>query len=113
MSKVVSVFLVLLLFFGPAVNSFADGMDEDTLMTVVIVGGVIIIGGLLVWWVVETVASLFSEADTPDNGIILASEEDEVPRVTTDGKTVLNVLKHVEAGVTPNKDIYVGLRFQY
>jgi hypothetical protein len=119
MSKAISVILVLVLFLGPAINSFAEGSGsgsggdmDGTGMTIIIAVGVITLGVLFVWWIVDTVSS-WVEADTPDNGIRLVSEKDEGNSVTTDGKTVLNVLKHVEAGVTPNKDIFVGLRFQY
>jgi len=133
MSKAISIILVLVLFLGSAINSFADGSGsggggsrgderggsgsgggdmEGTGMTIIIAVGVITLGVLFVWWIVDEVKS-WAEADTPDNGIRLVSEEGEAHRVTADGKTVLNVLKHVEAGVTPNKDIYVGLRFQY
>jgi len=126
MSKLVSVILVLVLFLGSAMNIFASddrdrggsgsggGDMEGTGMTVVYVVAGIILVGFAVWGVVEWFKSIFSvEAETPDNGIRMVSTEDEVPSVSTDGKTVLDVLKHVEAGVTPNNDIYVGFRFQY
>jgi len=123
MSKLVSVILVLVLFLGPVVNSFAekdeghgpkDYFTDDNLY---IVGGIMLAGGLIVlfgWLVVEWFkGELRVEAETPDNGIRMVSTEDEVPSVNSGDKTILNVLQHVEAGVTPNKDIYVGFRFQY
>jgi hypothetical protein len=55
----------------------------------------------------------WAEAEPPDNGIRIVSTEDEAQSVNTDSKTIINVLRHVEAGVTKNKDIYVGLRLQY
>jgi len=116
MSKAVSFFLVLVLFFGPVINSFADGTEEaPILLEVGIIVGVVIIGGLLIWGLVTWLGHDMgiTETEAPDNGIRMVSTENEAPSVSTDGKSVLNVLKHIEAGVTSNKDIYVGLRFQY
>jgi hypothetical protein len=121
MSKVVSLILVLVLFFGPVVNSFADKTEEanifdgDNSEALYIIVAAVVLGGLLIWGLVAWVKNDFkvSEAENIDDGIRLVSSEDEVPSVNKDGKTILNVLKHVEAGVTPNKDVYVGLRFQY
>jgi hypothetical protein len=132
MSKAISIILVLVLFLGSAINSFADGSGsgsgsrgderggsgsgggdiEGTGTTIAIVVGVIVLGVLFVWWIVDEVRS-WAEADTPDNGIRMVSSENEISTEKTDNKTILNVFQHVEAGVTPNKDIYVGLRFQY
>jgi len=119
MSKVVSFILVLVLFFGSAINIFADDDKPDEkapiLVEVAIVVGVVIVGGLLLLGIGNLIIKALSQAndETSDDGIKLVSAEDEAPSVTTDGKTILDVLKHIEAGVTPNKDIYVGLRFQY
>jgi hypothetical protein len=118
MSKVISFILVLVLFFGPVINSFAagpnDGKDgsggekmQSTLMYVLI-GGLVVV--FFMWMFIEIG---IVEAPAPDNGIRMVSAEDETNSVNTEGKTILNVLNHVEGGVTPNKDIYVGLRFQY
>ena len=116
MSKVVSLILVLLLFFGPIINSFAaspngedDNGEKGQIMLGVIVG-VILIGGLLLWMLIDTG---IVEAPAPDDGIRMVSSDNETSTTKTSNKTILNVLQHVEAGVTPNKDIYVGLRFQY
>ena len=117
MSKVVSFILVIVLFFGTAINSFAEGdgssiFEGDSLLyAVVLVGGCVLLAGLFVLWIVHDFK--ITEAEAPDDGIRMVSTEDEASGVTTDGRTVLNFLKHLEAGVTPNKDIYVGLRFQY
>jgi hypothetical protein len=117
MSKLVSFILVLVLFFGSVVNSFADTTEDAPILAEIgIVVGALAIGGLLIWGLVYLIGrdmGYYAEVKTPDDDIRLVSSENEAPRVTTDNKTILNVLKHVEAGVTPNKDIYVGLRFQY
>ena len=114
MSKAVSFILVLVLFFGPAINGFADKTEEAPLVTeLTIIVGVVLLSGLLILGLVELFKPIFAGAETPDNGIRMVSTEDEAHSVNTDDKTVLNVLKHVEAGVTTNRDIYIGLRFQY
>ena len=118
MSKVISFILVLVLFFGPVIKSFADTTEEAPILVEVgIVIGVVIVGGLLIWglvyWIGRDMGLVNAEAETSDDCIRLVSAENEAPSITTNGKTILNVLKHVEAGITPNKDIYVGLRFQY
>ena len=120
MSKLISFILVLVLFFGTAINSFAGDEKPDQeapiLLEIAIVVGAAAVACMLVWVIylgIRDRTGIFSEAETPDNGIELVSTEDKAPNITTDGKTVLNILKHIEAGVTPNKDIYVGLRFQY
>ena len=115
MSKVVSLILVLVLFFGPAVNSFASNDVDDIFEgdSIFIAGGIILGGALLICILVLGIMDFFAEAETPDNGIRMVSTGDETLGVTKDGKSILNVLKHLEAGVTPNKDIYVGFRFQY
>jgi hypothetical protein len=121
MSKVVSLILVLVLFFGSAVNSFADKTEEgnifgeDNSEAVYIVVATVVLGGLFIWLLVEWVKNDFrvSEAEPPDNGIRTVSSENETSTAKTNDKTILNVLQHIEAGVTPNKDIYVGFRFQY
>jgi len=114
MSKIVSFILVLVLFFGSAINCFAGDEEEVNLEALEIVA-VVIIGAALVVYLVSWIIGDFIRtiAETPDNGIRMVSTEDEAQTVNTDGKTILNVLSHIEAGVTPNKDIYVGFRFQY
>jgi len=117
MSKIVSFILVLVLFFSPAINIFADDEKPDEKAPVLymagIIVGVVILGGFFIWGIATLLGIGWVNAESPDDGISLVSTEDETPSVNIDGKTILNVLKHIEAGVTPNKDIYVGLRFQY
>jgi flagellar basal body-associated protein FliL len=119
MFKFVSVILVLVLFFGPVVNSFADEYGEDdggTSEILIAVGvgvGLLALGIFSVWLIGK---EFFSEAETPVNGIRMVSaenEEFEKAEIKTDSKPILNVLQHVEVGVSQDKDIYVGLRFQY
>ncbi|MDR2716726.1 MAG: hypothetical protein LBB89_01485 [Treponema sp.] len=133
MSKVASVILVLVLFFGTVINGFAadwGGAISDaatrrkgsnstevsmSTFTPILIGiGV----GAIVVIVLSSVLrsrsrSSRAEAPAPDDGISMVSTEDETPNAKTDDKTILNVLQHVEAGATPNKDLYVGLCFQY
>jgi len=55
---------------------------------------------------------LLAEADSPDDGIKMASMESE-ESTNTSGNNLLNVLQHVEVGTTQNNDLYLGLRFRY
>jgi len=86
------------------------------------------------------ISPFFSEADHPDDGIKMVSTDDSteyggiekvkfegiendkykgikmiktMEKLKTDDKSILNVLQHVETGISPNNDVYVGLRFQY
>jgi hypothetical protein len=119
MSKSISVILILVLFFGAAINGFADPLSDALKpKTTEVSPGVFILVMLGVVGVIVLIryvnsTSQSSEAEAPDDGIKMVSTENETPGVKTDGKAILNVLQHVEASVTPNKDIYVGFRFRY
>jgi intracellular sulfur oxidation DsrE/DsrF family protein len=116
MSKAISVILVLVLFFGPAINSFAETSGSssenagDSFMTIIYIGAGIFLVILALGWVVGIFRA---EAEAPDDGVRMVSSENEISTEKIENKTILNVFQHVEAGVTPNKNIYVGLRFQY
>ena len=108
MSKIVSVILILVLFFSTAINGFAE---EDVDPGWIVLGVIIVIG--IVYAVITASDAHNSEADAPDDGIGMVSTEDETHNTKTGGNTILNFLQHVEAGFTTNNDIYVGLRFQF
>jgi hypothetical protein len=112
MSKIISVILVLVLFFGTTINCFADNEKLNKRDQGMIIIGVLGLGYLLFFLSGMMLAEI-AEAKTPDDGIGLVSAEEKTSILTTDGKNVLNILKHFETGVTPNKDIYIGLCFRY
>jgi len=53
------------------------------------------------------------KTDSPDDEKKMTSMESEELINTSSFNNLKNVLQHVEAGVTQNNDVYVGLRFQY
>jgi hypothetical protein len=111
MSKIISVVLVLVLFFGTTINCFADNKKPDNNEVLLLVFGGLSIVPVLIALMATT--GVTAEAETPDDGIRLVSAEEKTPIVNTDGKNILTIIKRVEAGVTPNKDIYIGFRFRY
>jgi hypothetical protein len=112
MSKIIAFILTLVLIFslfGCVTKPPSDGTRDKARMAGYIVVGVAFIGLL------GLIYGGFAEADNPDNEIKMVSTENEMlegNEIKTDNKFLLNVLQHVEVGVSPDKDVYVGLRFQ-
>ncbi|MDR2575705.1 MAG: hypothetical protein LBC52_04595 [Treponema sp.] len=112
MSKIISVILVLVLFFGTTINCFADNEKLNKRDQGMIIIGVLGLGYLL-FFLSGMMLAQIAEVETPDDGIGLVSAEEKTPIVTTDDKNILTIIKHVEVGVIQNKNIYIGLCFQY
>jgi len=107
MSKIIAFILTLVMIFSlfGCVTEPASDSTRDKARTVgIVVVAVAFIGILGIIYGVRLV-----EADVPDDGIKMVSAENEIK---TDSKSIMNVLQHVEVGVSPEKDVYVGFRFQ-
>jgi len=118
MKKKIAVFLILVLMCNMTLLG-DDGDDRrkeptginsvETQMTIAVVACIIFVP-LMIWGFLSWVG--IAQADSPDDGIKMTSMESE-ELTNTSGNNLLNVLQHVEAGVTQNNDVYLGLRFQY
>jgi len=112
MFKKVAILLILVLVCNMTLwgdEQYNEPKNNDDIGGIVIsvIAGIGIL--LFLIWISD---GRLVEADSPDDGIKMASMESE-ESTNTPGNNLLNVLKHVEAGVTQNNDVYVGLRFQY
>jgi hypothetical protein len=113
MSKIIAFILTLVMIFSlfGCVTDPASDSTRDKARTVgIVVVAVAFIGILGIIYGVRLV-----EADVPDDEIKMVSAESEkldMNEIKTDSKSILNVLQHIEVGVSPEKDVYVGLRFQ-
>jgi hypothetical protein len=112
MSKIIAFILTLVLIFslfGCVTEPASDSTRDKAKTFGYIVVAVAFIGLL------GLIYGGIAEADNPDNEIKLVSADNETlegNEIKTDSKSLLNVLQHVEVGVSPEKDVYVGLRFQ-
>jgi hypothetical protein len=112
MSKIIAFILTLVLvfsLFGCVTEPASDSTRDKARMAGYIVVGAAFFGVLCL--IYRGVA----EADNPDNEIKMVSADNEMlegNEIKTDNKSIMNVLQHVEVGVSPEKDVYVGLRFQ-
>jgi len=101
MKKKIALILVLVML----VNMIAWADDSDTVsdedaFAVLVVIGVFVLVSLLVTGIVWLVD--LAEADSPDDGIRLASMEN-----------IESVLQHLEVGQVEKDKLYVGLRFRF
>ena len=112
MFKKVAILLILVLVCNMTLwgeENIYESKDDNDIAGIVIsvIAGIGIL--LFLIWVTD---GRLVEADSPDDGIRMVSMESE-ESTNTPGNNLLNVLKHVEAGITQNNDVYLGLRFQY
>ena len=109
MKKKIAFLLVMVMLtnsFTWAAENDYDNTDDDWLVPLIL----ILVG---VGLVVSVVTVLVSEADTPDDGIRLASMQNINSVPTTSFGSFLTILQHVEVGKTKDDKMYVGLRFQF
>jgi len=107
MSKIIAFILTLVMIFSSfgCVTDPASDSTRDKARTV----GIVVVAVAFIGLLGIIYGARIGEADVPDDGIKMVSAENENK---TDRKSILNVLQHVEVGVSPEKDVYVGLRFQ-
>jgi cytochrome c biogenesis protein CcdA len=107
MSKIIAFILTLVMIFSlfGCVTAPASDSTRDKART----AGIIVVAAAFIGILSIIYTGKIVEADNPDDEIKMVSAENEIK---TDSKSILNVLQHVEVGVSPEKDVYVGLRFQ-
>jgi len=108
MAKKIAFFLIMVMIANMAVWADDNPLTEEdwTILTILAVGSVFIIGLI-------TILIYVSEAESPDDGIRLASMQTTDPVPKTGFGRFLNLMQHVEAGQTKDGDIYAGLRFRF
>jgi hypothetical protein len=105
MKKKIALVLILVI----VINCIAWAGENDVILIAGAIGaGTIILVGILGIYLMS-----IAEADTPDDGLRLASLSRSQAVSETGLGPALNVLQHVDLGVTPEKKAYVGLRFQF
>jgi flagellar basal body-associated protein FliL len=110
MSKKIAFVLIMVMFTNMvawADSSSSEGEDSTAIIVIGVIAGILILTGCIIG-IMEV-----AEADTPDDGIRLASMQtgETVPK--TNFGPVLNFLQHIEIGQTQNNRVYVGFRLQY
>ena len=108
--KIVSVLVVLVMLINMAVWAEDENEDEGNPVVVITTVTLIVLLGILITvWAVDGI----SEADTPDDGIRLASLQGKQSGTEMNTNPVLKLLQRIEVGQRQNNDMYVGLRFRY
>jgi hypothetical protein len=107
MSKKIALVLIMAIL----VNCIA--WADDDVNTILIATGIAVGAGLIAALIIIGVTVAVTEADQPEDGLRLASLSSSSPVSETGFGPVLNILQHVDVGVTPENKAYVGLRFQF
>jgi hypothetical protein len=110
MKKKIALVLIMVML----INCIAWADDEGSeIGEILLISGAITAGIALILVGFFVVIPSLAEADAPDDGLRMVS----LARSQTVSKTglgpALNVLQHVDLGVTPENKAYVGLRFQF
>ena len=108
MSKKIA--MVLILFMVANCIAWAD--DDNTIWIIIGVGSAVLFGiGLFAILVSYNIVE--AEPEEGSNNIKLVSMSFSQPQIKTGFGPVLNVLQHIDMGVTPDNRTYLGLRFQF
>jgi hypothetical protein len=108
MSKKIAFFIILVMLVNMTVCADEGSLTNEDVTILYIVGiGLAVILGLTIFLID------IAEAESPDDGIRLASMQTENPESKTGFGTVLNFLQHVEVGQTKDNKFYAGLRFKF
>jgi hypothetical protein len=109
MAKKIAFFLIMVMIANMVVWADGGGMDDGTMVLLIVLGLAIAAIPLIFLLIDDGVA----EAESPDDGIRLASMQTANSVSKTDSGTVLNILQHIEVGQTQDNKIYAGLHFRF
>jgi hypothetical protein len=110
MKKKMALVLIMVMLINCIV--WADDGDS-TLGEIFLISGAITAGIALVFVVFFVVIPSLAESDAPDGGLRLASLSRSQTVSETSHGPILNVLRHIDLGVTSENKAHVGLRFQF
>jgi len=106
MSKKISLVLIMVMLVNMV--AWAEDSDDDVGGTIIVILALV---GILAVLLIAT--GDIAEAEAPDDGIRLASMQNEEFEPKTGFGTFLNLLQYVEVGQAETEKFYVGLHFRF
>ena len=108
MKKGIALVLILILMTNTVLWADDGGMDDGTMVILIVLGILLsVLGGVTIMYVV-------TDADAPDDGIRLVSMQNSQTIQQTNSVPVMNVLQHVVVDYnTQENKAYMGFRFQF
>ena len=108
MKKGIALVLILILTANSVLWADDGGMDEGTMVILIVLGVLIsVLGGVTIMYVLV-------DADAPDDGIRLVSMQNSQTILQTNSVPVMNVLQHIVVDYnTQENKAYMGFRFRF